>query len=35
VHLIANLVAKVTRDSQSTSDAIAWAEAELEKMLKA
>ena len=33
--LIANLVAKVTRDGQSTGDAIAWAEAELEKILKA
>ena len=30
-HLIANLVAKVTRDGQSPDDAITWAEAELER----
>jgi Bacterial extracellular solute-binding protein len=32
--LIANLVAKVTRDGQSTADAIAWAEGELERIQK-
>jgi hypothetical protein len=34
-HLIANLVAKVTRDGQSKGDAIAWAEGELERITKA
>jgi hypothetical protein len=33
-HLIADLVAKVTRDGQSTDDAIAWAEGELKKIQK-